>query len=329
MYHSREYDLDFFKDYIYSADFLIVTSDAKKGERSKKLLMELPTARYIDVEYNLSKEHGGGLKDTFSVSSNFEHNINGKEYSSLYAELQQFVREINNISKRIVIDISELHLRFLGAFLATLSDFEWDSIISAYAEPIAYIRTQELSPEGILDNGVRKAKGAFDLNTSFWGYSEIPNLKTVTNKRDKYIWIAFLGFEGKRAAAVYQEISDDSSITIPVITVPSIRPGWATVAFDSNQNLFENARLSCQSIEYIDALSPFAAYNLIEKIQNKYPKRHIVLSPLGTRPISLGVLLYALKHEESEVYYDTPKASKSKINNAGKVHLYDLLSFYE
>lgn len=328
MFHNREYSIDYFRDYVYSNEYIVITAGAHGGPRSHKLLNELPSVRHIDISYSVKKNNNGTLEDSFLVSTNFEHDINGRYFYSLYQDLAVFTDEVNKISKHIIIDISELHIRFLGAFLAMMDGLQWDEIIAAYAEPTAYIRSQEVPPEKTLDPAAPRIKGGFDLNTSFWGYDEIPNLKTTTRQRDKYIWIAFLGFEGKRAAAVYQEISDDSSITIPVITMPAIRPGWASLAFEANQILFDNARITCQGIEYVDALDPYASYNLIEKIHERYSQRHIVISPLGTRPVSLGALLYAMKHEESEVYFDTPKESRSLIDDVGKVHFYDLLSFF-
>lgn len=329
MFHNREYSVSFFKDYVFFDDYIVVTAGDNGGVRSKKLLLELPSVRHIDISYSVKKDKNGILEDTFVVTTNFDHHINGKRFDSLYQDMATFVDELNTISKSIIIDISELHLRFLGAFLAMIDGLNWDNIVAAYAEPTGYLRTQEVSPEKLMDPTAPRIKGGFDLNTSFWGYDEIPNLKTTTQSRDNYIWIAFLGFEGKRAAAVYQEISDDSSLTIPVITMPAIRPGWASLAFEANQMLFENARISCQGIEYVDALDPYASYNMIEKVQERSPEKHIVISPLGTRPVSLGALLYAMKHEESEVYYDTPKESHSKIDDVGEVHLYDLLSFFK
>lgn len=328
MFHNREYSVGYFRDFVFSNEYIVITAGDNGGVRSKKLLAELPSAKHIDISYSVKKDKNGILEDTFDVRTNFDHSINGKRYDSLYQDLITFVDEVNSISKSVVIDISELHLRFLGAFLAMMDGLEWDNVVAAYAEPTGYLRTQEVSPEKLMNPTAPRIKGGFDLNTSFWGYDEIPNLKTTTQRRDNYIWIAFLGFEGKRAAAVYQEISDDSSLTIPVITMPAIRPGWASLAFEANQMLLENARINCQGIEYIDALDPYASYNMIEKVQERSPDKHIVISPLGTRPVSLGALLYAMKHEESEVYYDTPKESSSKINDVGEVHLYDLLSFF-
>uniref|UniRef100_UPI00405601EE hypothetical protein n=1 Tax=Acetatifactor sp. TaxID=1872090 RepID=UPI00405601EE len=328
MYLNREYSIGHFMNNKYSSDFLFVTADVK-GKRVKKLLAEFPNARYAEINYLVDQDSSGALVDKFSVSTNFDDPLNGKEYFSLYQDLKDFVDELNRITKSIVIDISELHLRFLGAFFAMLSIKKWENIFAAYAEPKAYIRSLEKAPDLSLDKDPLVRIGGFDLNSSFWGYEEIPNLKTIASERDQYIWIAFLGFEGKRATAVYAEIADDSSMTIPVITMPAMQPGWATIAFDANQALFDNARINCQSVKYISALDPYAAYNLIEKIHEEHPRKHIVMSPLGTRPVSLGVLLYAMRHEESEVYFDTPKSACSEITSAGRVRIYDILSFYE
>ena len=327
MQMNREYSLDFFRQHIFSEDYIIITSNSE-NTRSQKLLLEFPDAKYIDIIYSVSPNKSGALDDSFMVTTSFKCTFNGNCYCSLYQDLQSFVSQINNESKKLIIDISGFHLRFLGAFLAIISDNEWDSVICAYTEPTAYPRTEDVTPVGISDGEKGKFSGGFDLNSSFWGYDEIPNLKTITSERGNYIWIAFLGFEGKRSSAVYTEISDDSSTTIPVITIPAIRPGWANYAFEANQVLFENAKISSADIKYTDALDPYAAYNFIESISSKYPKRHLVISPLGTRPVSLGVLLYALKHEESEIYFVTPKESCSKIVSSGKIHIYDMLSFF-
>lgn len=328
MYINREYSIGHFMESKFSPDFIFVIADIA-GKRVHKLLEEFPQARYVEINYCVAQEIGGELTDKFTIRTNFPHFINGKEYCSLYQDLKEFVEEINKITKSIIVDISELHLRFLGAFLAMLPVVKWDNLFAAYAEPEAYIRTLEKTPDLSTNEDVLARMGGFDLNSSFWGYEEIPNLKTITSERNQYIWIAFLGFEGKRATAVYAEIADDASMTIPVITMPSIKPGWATTAFEANQALFDNARINCQSVKYIDALDPYAAYNLIEQIHQAHPKKHLVMSPLGTRPVSLGVLLYAMLHEESEVYFDTPKRACSRIKKAGKLHLYDLLSFYQ
>ncbi len=267
----------------------------------------------------------GILSDKFGVKTNYNSKLNNKTYNSLYNELLDFVEQLRNDTIKLIIDISNIHLRFLGAFLAMIAEFEWQSVICTYTEITAYPRKEETSPS--VPNLMYST--GFDLNSSFWGYSEIPNLKTITNERGDYIWIVFLGFEGKRSAAVYTEISDDTKITMPVITMPSVRPGWSNFAFEANQILFENANLKGGDVKYISALDPFSTYNFIEKIKSEHPNRHIVLSPLGTKPVSLGVLLYALKHEESEIYFDTPKESCSKTVKNGKVHIYDILSFFQ
>ena len=318
---SRVFSFDYFEKYLYTDDFIIVASYSNV-ERSKRLSELLPTARVVTIEYSISKSKQGTLDDQFMIKTINYESLLSRVYYSLYQDLYSFVEQLNKESKRIVIDISGIHLRFLGALLAILPEFSWESFFCAYTEPKMYPRVTGL-PDNQITPGI---VGSFDLNTSFWGYDEIPNLKTVSSSRNNFVWIAFLGFEGKRASAVYSEISGDSSIMIPVITMPPIRPGWSNLAFDANQILFENANVSAADIQYTDALNPFSAYNLIESIQSDNSKKHIVISPLGTRPVSLGALLYAVTHEEVEIYFDTPKQSSGKAVGCGKTHFYDILT---
>lgn len=325
MFINREYSLEYFYNHIFSNEYILIISNIN-DIRTKTLLNKFPNVRYINILYTVQLNAEGTLDDSFEIETNFESNLNNKKCSSLYQDLYDFVVMLHQTSQRIIIDISAIHLRFLGAFLANLVDLKWDSIICTYTESSAYPRTNENNP---INNDESICVSGFDLNSSFLGFDEIPNLKAITRERENYIWIAFLGFEGKRSTAVYTEISDSSSLIIPVITMPSVKSGWANHAFDANQRLFENAKITCNDIQYVDALNPFATYNFIEKTDETHRSHHLVVSPLGTRPVSLGVLLYALKNETCEIYFDTPKESCSKIIECGEIHAYDILSFYE
>ena len=323
MFNTREYSLEYFKNHIIKDNFILLTSNIK-NMRSQKLINEISFIRWVDVNYTVSLNKKQLIEDHFEISTNFNFALTKTSYDSLYKDLQEFVYVLNTVTKRIIIDISSFHMRFLGAFLSVLKHFNWEAIICTYTEPTAYPRIKHNSNEFAVSDVF-----GFDLNNSFLGYEEIPNLKTISSKQDNYIWVVFLGFEGKRASGIHTELSDSTKMIIPILSLPSIRPGWINYAFEANQNLFENANLYCSSIKYVDALNPFAVYNCIEEIQYNYPENHLVLSPLGTRPVSLGVLLYAMRHEECEVYYDTPKSSCSKIVNSGKIHFYDVYSLFK
>lgn len=325
MHISREYTFDYFLSNIYNNSYIIITSNIS-DIRSSKLITKLAGCKYINVMYQLFMNDKNTLTDKFKIDVSFENTFTTKEFLSLEVGLNSFVKQLNEQSKKIIIDISCIHLRFLGAFIAVINNYDWESIICTYTEPTAYPRATETIPT---DREKKELIGGFDLNSSFWGYEEIPNLKTISSDQNNFVWIVFLGFEGKRADSVYTEISDDINNIIPVITFPSIQPGWTNFAYDANQILFEKARIYSPDIKYTDATNPFEAYNFIEKVKKNHPDQHIVISPLGTRPVSLGAFLYAMHNEESEIYYDTPKDSISKILNSGKIHVYDILSFFE
>ena len=321
MYSTREYDYNSFKTEIFDDSFIVVTSNIDNS-RSKELINNFKGCHYINIKYSLEMSQQR-LTDNFVISTNYKEELDGKSYCSLEDGLDSFVRTLNEESKKIIIDISGFHIRFLGAFIATMNNYRWDAIYCSYTESIAYPREKDN-----LAIGLGKSVGRFDLFSSFWGFEEIPILKTTSPDRSDFIWIVFLGFEGKRADSIYTEISDDIYKVIPVISIPAIRPGWSNYAFDANQLLFEHTRLDSRYIEYTAATNPFATYNLIEQIKEKYPKNHLVISPLGTRPIALGAILYVMHHEEAELYYDTPKDACSKTIKNGTMHFYDILSFF-
>jgi hypothetical protein len=309
-------------------EYIIVTSGAS-GIRQSKLLDAFCDAKCIDMQYCVSKNADGEINDEFTITTNYSDCFLRRSYQSLYQDLDEFVVILNKQCVKLIIDISGFHLRLLGALLSMLADYKWESLICAYTESGAY----PFSGKGIPfdrhnKEGIRFHPRRFDLHSSFLGYDEIPNLKTTTTKRDDYVWVVFLGFEGHRAAGIYTEIQGDTTNVIPVITMPTIRPGWANYAFEANQGLFDSARLQCSDFDYMDALDPYATYNYLKELQERYPQKHLVISPLGTRPISLGVILYAMMNLDSEIFIDTPGESESKIVSCGETHLYDILSFF-
>ena len=329
LYLNREYDIAFFSRNYTVSEYTILTSGAL-GFRQRRLLELFGHAHFIDMQYSVTMDTHGVMRDSFTVKTSIDSQFRYEPYTSLYQDLYEFVTSLNNHNRKIIIDISGFHIRLLGALLSMISDHDWDSLICAYTESTDYPLSDSGKGISSLSHGVLDgATGKFDLHRGFWGYNEIPNLKTTTTERDHFVWIVFLGFEGNRSIGIYNELKGEASYISPVITMPAIKPGWANYAYEANQDLFNSAEKTCTDIDYIAALDPFATFNYLEAQKIKHPKRHLVISPLGTRPTSLGVLLYAMLNEECEIFFDTPKESESKIVQCGNTYLYDVLSFFE
>lgn len=315
---NRMIDFEAFKSNLFSDELIVITSDSS-DIRNNYLLKQLDPKNIIIINHSMNLDNEKIL-DRFTARKCFYDITSEKEYSSLSGELEDFVRELNSISKKIIIDISGLHLRFLGAFLSVLKNYSWELIFSSYTEPLDYKRKKSgdliYSPQ---------YSGQFDLYSEFYGNYEIPYLYTTSSQIKPFIWIVFLGFEGARPESLRNEIGRASGIT-PIITVPAMKPGWDNYAFDANQFFFDSVKLTGNDIEYLSSINPFATYNYLIEKQQEFSDLRLIISPLSTRATSLGILLYAINYSACEIIYDTPKESKSNTINCGKIHIYDILS---
>lgn len=318
---NRMIDFRTFKSNIYSNDQIVITSDSI-DVRNNTLLEQLAPEKFILINFSISLNNET-ISDKFIARKCFNENISEKEYFSLSEGLVEFISNLNSLSRKIVIDISSLHLRFLGAFLSVLQNYSWDLIFCSYTEPLHYKKKKSAdliySPQ---------YSGQFDLYNEFYGNYQIPYLDTTSSQKTPFIWMVFLGFEGSRPESLRNEIGTATGIT-PIITVPAMNPGWDNFAFDANQFFFDAAELTCSDIEYISSINPFATYNYLVEKQHEFPNQRLIISPLSTRATSLGILLYAIKHSDCEIIYDTPKESKSNTINCGKIHMYDILSLFK
>ena len=77
------------------------------------------------------------------------------------------------------------------------------------------------------------------------------------------------------------------------------------------------------SILYTPSDNPFEAYNMLERTFSDC--KSICISPLGSKPVSLGVCLYALDHEDVRIVYPVSESySHHLTNNVIKTWVYDI-----
>lgn len=122
----------------------------------------------------------------------------------------------------------------------------------------------------------------------------------------------FLGFEGPMALKV---VENTVFKTLHIVnTMPSYYQKYKDVSVVNNYGLLssEGSRLS-----FVPAGNPFEVYNILDKMIE--PDKPVCVAPLCTKPISLGICLYALDHENVRIVYPY-----SNLNNGIKsreVHL--------
>lgn len=320
MIYNRVIDSCAFIDEVFTQEHLVIAA-SRGDKRSDNMIEKLNPKKLIVIEYAMKLEEYS-IVDSFSAYCYIYDKESESNYLSLFEGMDKFVDSIYAISKKIIIDISCLHLRFLGAFLSKLKDYVWEEIYCAYTEPNEYKRIKK--NEMLITD---KYKGQFDLNHEFYGHFQIPRLETTSAQRKPFKWIVFLGFEGTRPDTLRNEIGKPIVI-IPIITVPAIHPGWNNFAYDANQYFFDNSEITCNDLDYLSAINPFSTYNYLVKKTNESQNHRLIVSPLGTRPTSLGILLFAMNNSDCEIIYDTPKLNESNVIECGKICIYDILSFF-
>lgn len=102
--------------------------------------------------------------------------------------------------------------------------------------------------------------------------------------------ILMLGYEGNRALALLEEL--DPSECLLLIPKPAYHKEWEGRTEKMNRGIINIVGKS--NLEYIDPRNPVLVYNKLKSIlsTSKYSKYNHIISPLGTKPQTLGLFLY-------------------------------------
>ena len=238
--------------------------------------------------------------------------INGNKTISAPDALKEKIHTPEELT--IVINITTMNLRLLGAILKYLKFNECIEIYCLYTEPRRYARNQDNT-------------GNFDLYRRMKSHDPILGYVSTNINHKPEKWIPFLGFEGKRALSIMNEYEFDD--LVPVITLPCYKPMWQNIIIRENLFLLDNIKGS--SIHYVEANSIAAAYDELSSLSTIYPDSLLRVSPFGTKINALGILLYALSHEgEIDIVYDNPIEDGAAISkDVGKTHIFDITEYIE
>lgn len=137
---------------------------------------------------------------------------------------------------------------------------------------------------------------------------------TLGRNPDLYI---FMGFEGTQSLKVTEEISYHRLYLVN--TVPSYYQKYKDICVINNKNVIST---KSQKLMYVPADNPFEIYNLLEQ---HVGEREVCIAPLSTKPISLGICLYALEHKNVRIVYPTSKVYRNKTSvNVHKSFIYKI-----
>lgn len=187
-------------------------------------------------------------------------------------------------SEKILIDISCIHTPEMFILLKYFKTSNpKTSVDIAYSTPFEYNFSAE----------------PFTSYCSYYG-----NLKTtdllgfggVSDGSAHSQMIVFLGFEGVLASKVTEDIQYEELVLVN--NLPSFFPKYKDICVINNYDLLSTHR---SKLSYVPANNPFETFNFLNNLFDG--ETSACIAPLSTKPIALGVCLYALSHKALRVVY--------------------------
>lgn len=317
--YSRYYEFEtlaYDKAFVEDIDFIfignskelraqIVPSSLKNDFQGKTFVVNYD----IELEkYSLNEQHG--------IYSYKEENLDltGKDL------LSDFIKDLNEIGlndKTILIDITSLKHPVLFYFMLVLKrNFTPKKLFVTYTEPEKYdkIKTDDI-------------ESSFDLTERFCEVNSLPGFLRISDYTKERLLVASMGFEGARFNKAFGDINPASRKTYAIVGFPSFHPNWQYYVYSKNKAAIGLSKAS-KLLKRTTANEPFGVYNILKKIYENNQEYEIIIAPLGTKPHSLGVTMFAIDHKDVILYYDFPAYGKKiRTIGVGKTVIYNLTDY--
>lgn len=181
-----------------------------------------------------------------------------------------------------------------------------------YAEPERYLPSNDAVG---LDT-------AFAFAAGFRGIKSVPGFANELRNDQRGRLIACLGFEADRLERILQD--DDGTFirhSTLVFGVPPYRTSWEMHALLPHERLIRQNR-ECE-IAFAGANNPKAAYECLKlafgAVQDD---ERLIIAPLGSKPSSIGMALFACCRDDIRLKYDFPVRQAGATEGVGAVHRY-------
>ncbi len=168
----------------------------------------------------------------------------------------------------------------------------------------------------------------FDLSEKISGVSPIPGFLSLRKGTESKIsFIPLLGFEGKRLAYLIEQVQPHGKKIIPIIGVPGFRPEYPFYAYQGNKNILMENR-AWKNVRYSTANCPFGLYYTLLDISKNQPDDLLKIAPIGTKPHSLGAILFSIGNPHNvEIVYDHPIRKEKRTKSHSRLLVYHVSKF--
>ena len=201
--------------------------------------------------------------------------------SSLRDNMQHLGRCIDRSHyAAIVMDISVFTKRHLFMMLRWIDDHGlWGRLYVVYSEPGDYLVSQYIP-----------------LSFGLASFQQIPGFSACPDLSRPVHLMMFLGYEGDRALAVYEQIQPmKTTLAVPD---PPYQPSWTGRTEQFNRDLL--SLVGEQAVRKIDALDPDVTRETLIDILGGSRRDDFarIICPLGTKPQALGVYNYIRESDD-------------------------------
>ena len=274
-----------------------------KDKRSFNSIYKLKDKIIIDKILEISYSNSSFPEDILNVFSGVILTINSESNKELLEKLTKVNHSI--WENKILIDISGIKTPDLFTLLKYIKlSQQIDSIETVYSMPYDYMFNKE----------------PFTSYKSYDGELELcePIGFSGNSYRDEGSnLIIFMGFEGSLSLKISEECNYKDLILIN--NLPSFYSKYKDISVLSNYEIIT----SDQQILYTPADNPFETVNLLSRTV-KY-NEPVCISPLSTKPVSLGVCMFALNNNNVRILYPiSDKYKSTKTIDAYRTYIYEI-----
>lgn len=221
-------------------------------------------------------------------------------------------------SKGKLILLEASTLGFVEILLCCRALFNRERALSlVYVEPENYTLTTTMRRSPLLH------KRDFELSDEVPGFKAIPGAALYLSDKVPQRTVFFLGYEERRLDRALEDHQTIRPASCSVVFgVPAFRPGWEMNAFANNMRVIKERNIR-GGIYFCGAENPSAAFELLRRIHRELGSgERLFVAPLGTKPMGIGVALFAAKRSDIGILYDHPKRREKRSDRVGRWHLY-------
>jgi hypothetical protein len=198
---------------------------------------------------------------------------------------ENFVQEFtdnNYKTKRICIDITGFIRPYLIYLLKLLSHLDVSQVDLLYTEPIQYKDADKTTFSGFVDE-IQYVEGCSSINNN-------PNI-------DKDLLIVCAGYDDDLIAKIAHD-KRHCQKKYYILGLPSLQPDMYQESVLKMENAKESIGES-KKIKFAPAFDPFVTAQIINEIIEENPNStNIYLSPLSTKPQTVGMALFYITNYE-------------------------------